>query len=377
MVSGMKRWKWGLVAGLLAAGLLLWDPLSHMVFSVRLALSMQKLASGASVQGLAVKESKIRRQSGAQSYEALIYRPAKTSAKSAVVLVAGISELGCYHPRLVALSRLLADKGLLVITPDIQAFRDFQISAKPIDQILFWHSQAAKLEETEKIQKVGLAGVSYSGTLTLIAAARPEIRDRVGFVLGIGSYCNLVRCARDWFAAGTAIEGNGYYPTRFYAKWVVMLAALDMVAASGDRTFLHGVFDTLLLQQKAPPAASDLTPEGLRWYRLATMPAGGSDPELAQKIEDYLVSCMYTQLDPKDAIGRLRCPVFLIHGAYDDLIPPGESLELHREIPHSRLLISPFLTHTHPTDSPLSLKQKTRAILETLAFCYQFSRAIK
>ena len=31
-----------------------------------------------------------------------------------MVFIAGLSELGCYHPRAIALSRLLAEKGLLV-----------------------------------------------------------------------------------------------------------------------------------------------------------------------------------------------------------------------------------------------------------------------
>jgi pimeloyl-ACP methyl ester carboxylesterase len=376
MTLSLKKWKW-IFAVLLILGILLWSPLNHLFFAARLALSVQKLATGASSQGLEVKESNIRLRSGTRDYEALIYRPQKSAATSAIVLVAGLSELGCHHPNLVALSRFLADKGLLVITPDIQEFRNFQISAEPIDQILFWYKRIPTLEGGETVRKAGFAGISFSGTLALIAAARPDVRDKVGFVLGIGPYYSLIRCTRDWFAAGPGTERTDYYPTRFYAKWIVMLAALDMVAAPKDRIFLHEVLDSLLLQNKVPPALSDLTPEGLRWYKLATMPAGQSDPELAQKIEDYLVLRIYPQLDPKDALGKLRCPAFFIHGAYDDLIPSSESAELHRELADSYLLISPFLTHTHATDKPLSLQQKTSAAFDAAIFFYQLSRAIR
>jgi pimeloyl-ACP methyl ester carboxylesterase len=376
-MAAHRIWKIFAFLGILAGLVLLWSPAGHVIFSARLALSMQKLASGQSGQDLGIIETKVCRRNGTLAYEALLYRPAGSPATSAIILAAGISELGCYHPRLMALSRFLADRGLLVITPDIQAFRDFQISAEPIDQILFWYDQATTLEGSDDIKNIGLAGISYSGTLALMAAARPEIRDRVGFAIGIGSYCSLIRCTRDWFATGSLTAGNDYYPTRCYAKWIAMRAALDMVSAPEDRLFLNLVLDDLLLQKKIPQAGLDLTPEGLRWYKLAIMRAGQSDAELAQKIEEHLVSRKYARLDPEASLARLHCPVFLIHGSYDDLIPASESMELHRRIANSRLLISPFLTHTHPTNARLSLRQKARAILETLVFCYQFSRAVR
>lgn len=368
--------RWGIVAGLLIIGALLAQPLMHALFAVRLALSLQKLASGSEEQYSRVNETKIRRRMGTQDCDALLYYPAKSPATSAMVLVAGLSELGCYHPRLVALSRLLAAQGMLVVTPDIREFRQFQISPEPINQILFWHDQIPQLEGGGKVQKTGLAGISFSGTLAVIAAAEPEICNRVGFVVAIGPYSDLLRCTRGWFAAGPVTVSGNYYPTRFYAKWIVMLSALDMLQSGSDRMYLHAVLNNLLLQKKVPPAAN-LSPEGDRWYTLATMKENQSDPVLAQRIEQYLVSNIYPRLDPEKALRNLQCPAFFIHGAYDDLIPPEESIELHRRLPNSHLLISPFLTHTHPTDKPLSWGQKARAALDTLAFSYQLSKIIR
>jgi pimeloyl-ACP methyl ester carboxylesterase len=377
MISGRKFRKWGIAAGVLIIGALLVNPISHLAFSVRLALSLQKMASGATEQNLAIREATIHRQMGAQNYDALLYYPEKSRATKAIILVAGLSELGCRHPRLIAFSRLLANKGLLVITPDIREFRDFQITAEPIHQILFWYSQVPSLEGGEKIQSTGLAGISFSGTLALMAAARPEIRDSVGFVACIGPYSSLIRCTRGWFAAGPVTVRGNYYPTRFYARWLVMSAALNMLPSQSDRRILHKVLDDLLLQKDTPPADPDLTPAGTRWHALATMREDQSDPELSKQIETYLVSSIYPQLDPESSLGNLLCPVFLLHGAYDDLIAPDESIELHQRIPNSYLLISPFLTHTHPVDAPLSRKQKVKSALETILFCYRFSRALR
>jgi pimeloyl-ACP methyl ester carboxylesterase len=373
--NGMRKWAW---AGLLLVICsLLVNPMSHILFAVRIGLSLQKLASGAPEQNTGILEARIHRQAGTQSYDALTYRPPKSPATKAIVLVAGLSELGCYHPRLIALSKILAGNGLYVITPDIREFRDFQITAEPIDQILFWYKEAPKLEGGGTIQKTGLAGVSFSATLALMAAAKPEIRDHVGFFVGIGPYSNLVRCTRGWFAADSSAVPKSYYPTRFYAKWIVMRSALEMVISEKDRLFLRKVLDRLLRKKEALPADPGLTAEGERWYALAIMRENRTDAELVAKIERYLTLRIYPQLNPDDAVNHLRCPVFLIHGAYDDLIPPEESMELHRRLSRAYLLISPFLTHTHPTDKQLSLGQKARAALDMAVFSYHLSRAIR
>ncbi len=376
-ISRSKKLVLGAIAVFFILGFLLFNPLNRLAFSVRLSLCLKSLASGATGEDLAVKETTIYSQKGSTEYAALLYRPEKSPIVGAVVLVPGMSELGCYHPRLVAFSRYLADAGFLVITPDIHEFKSFQITAAPIDQILFWHKRAEALIKNQTDRKPGLAGVSFSGTLALMAAAKPEIRDRIGFVVAIGPYFDLIRCARKWFGASTEAIGKEYYHTRFYAKWIVMLSALEMLPENGDRVHLRNLLQKLLLQEEIPPADDNLSPEGLRWHRLATLPPDQSDPELAVKIEQYLVARIYPPLNPADAMEAIQCPVYLIHGAYDSLIAPGESLELHRSIPRSHMLISPFLTHTHPNTIPLSRKQKFQAIWDVFAFCNQFSRVIK
>jgi len=94
-------------------------------------------------------------------------------------------------------------------------------------------------------------------------------------------------------------------------------------------------------------------------------------------IERQLTATLYARLDPSDALKQLRCPLFMVHGAYDDLIPVRESLALQERVPGSHLLISPFITHTHPSAEPLSFRQKLSAVREMLVFCYRLSVAIQ
>jgi pimeloyl-ACP methyl ester carboxylesterase len=370
----MRKRGWIVFAALLILGTMVFESsLGNLIFSIRTALAFRSLASGETGQNLAVRQIKVVRRLGNRDYQAFLYIPERKDATHALVLVPGLSEQGCYHPRLIAFSRFLSEMGFLVLTPDIETLRNFQISAEPIDQIVFWCRQVPGLQGSFEVRKTGLAGISYSGTLALMAAARPEIRNRLAFVMGIGPYYDLIRCTKEWFAA--EVSNNAQYPTRFYAKWIVMQSALDMIRSSQERAYLHQVLDSLILQKKIPSSDEELTAEGKRWYQLAVMKSDQTDPKLEEEIEQYLLAHVYRDLNPEPALDKINCPVFLVHGAYDDLIPARESLELHRRLAGSYLLVSPFLTHTHSADAVLSMKEKTRAVFDTLLFCYHFSRS--
>jgi pimeloyl-ACP methyl ester carboxylesterase len=367
--------KW-IIIGILVAGGVLWSPLSRLFVSVRLARSLHSLALGANGENLPVKTAEIQAQSGDRTYRAIVYCPLKSIPTRAVILIAGLSELGCHHPRMIAFSRHLADSGLMVITPDIQEYRDLQLTAAPITQILFWHKRISSLEGGAKVQAIGIAGISFSGTIALMAAADPEISRKTAFVVALGPYCDLTQCAKDWFAGPPDAPAEVTYGGKFYAKWIIMRTALDMVKSNKDRLFLHALLDTLLLQNKILPADPSLTAEGKRWYELATMSGNRSDPELSGQIESCLMTTVYPSLNPEKALKEISCPVFIIHGASDDLIPAREGLALHRKLQSSYLLITPLIGHTQPTDAPLAFKQKAKAVWDIAIFGFHLSGVI-
>jgi dienelactone hydrolase len=368
-----------LLIAAIAAAVVLYNPLAQLLLAGRLLLAVREVVAGDTGKDLAVRESKVQRSMGSGKLEGILYEPSQSTPRSGVLLIAGVSELGCYHPRLVAMSRTLAAKGFFVVTPDIVMFRQFKVTPAVLDEIAFWYKETRDLAAGRKIERIGIAGISFSATLALIAAAQPQVRDSAGFVLGIGAYEDLRRCSRQWFSSSPAVSGEGYYPVRFYAKWILMLAALDMLEADTDHKFLQQVLLDLLLQRPVTPAPDILTEDGRRWYRLAVMPENQSDPELAAAIENYLAPRLYRQLSPERAAAEVRCPVFLVHGAYDDLIPPSESEALKKQIrgAKSYLLISPFLTHTHPLQKTLSWSEKGSALLDMFGFFYNLAGVVR
>jgi len=377
-VSGRKNPTWLLPAILAAAVLAAYIPAARTITAIRLLAVIRRVASADINKLPSVQEAKIVRYMGLSEEEAMLYRPSGAEPKSGVVLIAGVSELGCYHPRLVSLSRALAQSGFLVLTPDIRMLREFKIYPPPFDEISFWLHEVPKLEGARRLRHVGLAGISFSGTLALLAAAQPRNWNLVAYVLGIGCFDDLNRCSRFWFGAGPVTVGPGYYPTRYYARWVMMLAAVDMLPSPDDREFLETALRNLLLQKQVSSPRAGVTGEGLRWYHLATMPEDQADPELATRIGSQIAARLYPHLGTDQLAHELRCPIFLAHGAYDDLILPEEIRALHQKINEvpSYLLISPFLTHTHPWEKPLRWTTRTAAVFDLFLFFYHLAGAI-
>ncbi len=371
--------KWLLAGVLLLAGLAALGPAGDFALTLRLLRGLYALARGHAAQGPPVVETRIRRTMAGREVEAVLYRPAGSPAGRAVVLVPGVSELGCNHPRLAALARILAGNGFLVVTPDIPSLREFRIEPEAVEAISFWHVQMRSLEGGSRVGSSGLAGISFSGTLALIAAAQAEAGHAPAFVLAVGAYSDLGRCIRWWLEPGPVTAAPGNYPTRYYGRWVAMLAALDLLPEGNDRRYLAQLLRSLLLQKEAPPESGRIGGEAARWRRFACAREDEGDPQLAQQILAHLLARDAARLSPDQAAAEIACPIFLAHGAYDDLIPPAESLDLERKILRApcHLIISPFLTHTHPAEHEPGGWEKARASLRMSLFLYRLVRATR
>jgi pimeloyl-ACP methyl ester carboxylesterase len=380
MRSGTNRQKRRqlLLWTVIAAAILGFVPLRRMITAVRLITMLRHVAAGEIGPDDSVTEAKVSRTSGQAQLDAILYRPSGRSPESGIILMPGVSELGCNHPRLVSLARELSKNGFLVLTPDIKMLRDFRIFPPPITEISFWVREARHMNGGGNLRRIGLAGISFSGTLALIAAAEPQNQSVASYVLAVGAFDDLLRCSSFWFDAGPITVGPGYYPTRFYAKWIIMLAAVDLLPQATDRDFIESVLRNLLLQKDVPALPNNLSEAGRRWHRFALMREDQSDADLARQIESHVSSMLYQELATGKPAAEIRCPVFLAHGAYDDLIPPEESRRLQKKITMAKsyLLISPFLTHTHASDKPLSWWTKTKAFFSLLGFFYHLSAAV-
>ena len=295
---------------------------------------------------------------------ARMYVPEGTSRRT-VLLVPGIHSMGIEEPRLTALAHDLAGAGVKVMSmalPDLQAYRITPRATDVIEDAVTWMSQRPDLAPDGR---VGIIGISFAGGLSISAASRPSIRDKVAFVLSFGGHGDLYRVMR-YLTTGEApqVPGLETHPPHDYGVAVILygladrgVVPMDQVEAlrKGIETFLLASQLTLVNMDeanatfaKAREMATTL-PEPSRTYlnyvndrAVAKLgPAlvpylqqlGAGDPALSPQLIDHPASAT----------------LFLLHGSGDTVIPAAEtalfSEDLQRKGADVHVLLSELITH--------------------------------
>jgi dienelactone hydrolase len=286
-----------------------------------------------------------------------IYRPASATRRT-ILLTGGVHAKGIDEPRLMKLAQDLAAGGSPVVTAEVPDLLRYQITPHLTDTIedaAVWVSSQPALAPDGKI---GLFGISFAGGLSISAAGRPRARDHVAFVVSFGGHGNLARVTR-YLCTGVQPDGSYRKPHDYgivvtlgnladrvvppeqveplRAAIVAFLNAshLDMV----DKTAAAKEFAHARDMQKALPEPA-ATLMGYVNDR-AVKPLGEALlPHIAIFEKD-------ASLSPEIAPG-ITAPVFLIHGADDNVVPAMESAyladKLKGQVP-VHLLITPLITH--------------------------------
>lgn len=275
------------------------------------------------------------------------------SPKAAVIVVHGLHAAGIAEERLGPFARKVAARGMLVLTPEMEDLRHYRITPKTTDQIedsVRWLSEEKRFV---KSNRVGLVGISFSGGLSIVAAGRASIRDRVSFVLSLGGHGDLDRTGK-YLCTGQLPGGRGYWKPHDYAVGVLLLNLSDrLVPLSQSGQLAEGI--TAFLQEddqrgrkmieELPEPASQI----LRWV----------DQRDLAKVGPLMLSQLpYFAADPSlspERSGPPAAPVFLLHGQGDRLIPSCETESLAKYL-HGKTevhwLITPLISHVELEQPP-------------------------
>jgi len=331
-------------------------------------------AARQTVETTGIIETDIHLGNGQTGKTARVYQMDTRGPKTAILFVPGLTPNGILNPRFVAVARSLARSGYVVITPRLTGFDNFRLEPAAIQEIGSWYGQMRE-RPWFPLRKAGIVGVSVGGTLALLAAARqPECRN-LDFVVCIGGYQDLWRCEQRWFSSSPGIDSHGRYPVQFYGKWILMLTALDAMRNRRDHDQMERALTDLVVTAKTSVTLSSLTAEGGLWYNMA-LGEQMTDAVLLARISQQLQASFRT-LSPGEELSAITCPVFLVHGAYDELIPAEETKELERLLTSTRpvTLLTPAISHTHPLLDKLGFWSRWKALAEGGFFLYRFVRA--
>lgn len=275
-----------------------------------------------------------------RSYRGDLYRPGD-HAIAALVLVPGVARAGKDDPRLVAFANSLARARFTVLVPDIENLRALRVEAADARHIADAVRYLSGTTAGTADRPVGIVAISYAAGPALLAALRPEVRRRVGFVLAIGGYYDI--------EAVITFFTTGYYrrpgETRWrrrepnaYGKWVFVKSNARRLSDPTDRDLLTMMAERKLRDLKAD--ISDLVPllgpEGRSVHALLA----NTDPDRARALIARLPEAMRSDLRDLNLRGRdfspLTAPLILIHGHDDAIIPYSESEALAAAIPGGR-----------------------------------------
>ena len=286
---------------------------------------------------------------------ARLYMPGGVAHPPGMVLIHGMHRLGIDEPRLMSFARAAAGSGFAVLTPEVAALTDYRVDGASIATI---GESSAWLQQRLYTDRVTLVGVSFAGGLSLLAACDPQYASHIRTLLLIGAYDDLGRVSR-FLATSQAELPDGRweaYHAHDFGAAVFVYSHLDQFFDPGDRAVAHEALRDWLweLPQNAQPLLAQLSPAGRATMELLlTRQIERLRPKLLSAIQEDRSEL--SALSPEEKLGELRVPVFILHGATDDIIPSTESLWLEKEIPHRYLravLITPVFSHVDPDKRP-------------------------
>ncbi len=285
---------------------------------------------------------------------ARLYTPRGIAHPPGMVLVHGIHHLGIDEPRLMNFARAAASDGFSVLTPEITALADYHVDGASIATI---GESAVWLQDRLGAGPVTIVGVSFAGGLSLLAACDPQYAPHIRSLVLMGAYDSLPRVVR-FLATSQAEFPDGRtepYKAHDYGAAVFVYAHLDQFFPSADLPVAHDSLRDWLWEQ--PAAAQALFP------RLSPVSRDTMEILIARQIDKLRPKLLaaiqqddaqLAAISPEGKLASLRAPVFLLHGATDDIIPSTETLWLEKDIPRADLreaLVTPAFSHVDPEKS--------------------------
>ena len=290
---------------------------------------------------------------------AYAYQPARVLGRT-ILLVPGVHASGIDEPRLTGFARDLAAQGHPVVTVELPDLKAYSITPRTTDMI----EDAAKWTLSRPDYRgddgrIGLMGISFGGGLAIAAAGRASIRDGLAFVFSLGGHGDLPRTLK-YLCTGVQPDGV-HRPPHDYGLAIVLLGAAPRVVPARQveplRAAILSVLDASRLDM------IDKTAAAAAFTHAKALEAQLAEP--AKTYMDYVNTRDVAKLGPvlvpylpdlggdpalsPDRSAPPACPVFLLHGTDDNVVPAIESTLLaatfRGEGRPVRVLLSPLITH--------------------------------
>jgi dienelactone hydrolase len=287
------------------------------------------------------------------------YQPYRASGRG-ILLVPGVHASGIDEPRLVGFARDITATGHPVLTVELPDLARYEITTRTTDMI---EDAAAWMMRRPEFQgqdgRIGMIGISFSGGLSIVAAARPAIRNGVAFVMAFGGHADLPRTLK-YLCTGIQPDGASR-PPHDYGLAIVLLSGADRVVPPDQVQPLRVAILSFLEASRL--AMIDQAKALAEVNHSKELEKGLAEP--ARTYMGYVINRDVAHLGPillphvaelggDAALSPARSPfpavpVFLLHGTDDNVVPAIESTLLARDLAARgvpvHVLLTPLITH--------------------------------
>jgi dienelactone hydrolase len=267
---------------------------------------------------------------------ARLFEPQRVRTRP-LLLSGGVHALGIEEPRLIAFAEALAQSGTPVITPALPDLEEYLVTPRLTDDIEDAARAVLAAPEVPRAAdgRIGMLGISFAGGLSIVAAGRDALRDRVAFVFSVGGHARLPGVMR-YACTGVQPDGRAHPPHDYGSVILLTNMAEDVVPPDqvvplrrAVHQFLHAshvdMFDKAQAArdfQAARDMEADLPAEARAFMHLVNT---RDVRTLGRRLLPYLdrwgqEAALSPALSPPP-----RAPVFVMHAAGDDVIPASEA----------------------------------------------------
>jgi|MDSW01.1.fsa_nt_gb pimeloyl-ACP methyl ester carboxylesterase len=260
-----------------------------------------------------------------------------------ILFVHGMSFLGNEDPRQVEVCEALASIGYQVVSPHFPEIADLRIELETVDRIAAVVRAIVDHSQLDVQGKIGILSASFSAGMCLVASMRDGVGEHLACICSIGGFSSVKDCLR------SVIQGE---EVDEYAR-LIMLRNFAPPLYDCQPLFEQCVEELLRDNglKRSPPQAPEIMGQ-LSTEARYLLDALRFDPAARSGFSDLLFAQfanLLSELDILSHIDKISCPVVLIHGAQDDVIPPGESLRLAKALKANGLrhhfVLSKLISH--------------------------------
>jgi len=254
------------------------------------------------------------------------------AVRGCILLAHGMTNLGRRDPRLTAFARNLARLGFAVGVPELPGMRQFRVDRADTGRIsksFLWMEK--KFFRPQKA--CGLFAFSLATGPAMMAAARPELKGRTRYFIGLGAYYDLKAVLRYLTTGGRdaepAFPGG---PPVWVGKWLFLRYNVGILGFGRYREEIERIVQAKIVDESSDVSFFvDRLPG--KFKRLLAL-IENRDPRRFDVLFGAQPRSMRAILEGwslRSMVPKTRMPIFLLHGRSDPFVPPSESVRLALE----------------------------------------------